>query len=71
MAIGKPGHVEVRGVVDDLDVLAKIGEQVEAVKLMLRCRLVNAAFRPLPEDAALALDAARHCQNDELISFLR
>ena len=51
--------------------LLRAGEQVEAVKLMLRCRLVNAAFRPLPEDAALALDAARHCQNDELISFLR
>lgn len=47
------------------------GEQVAAVKLMLRCRLVNENFKPLPEDRELALAAARASHNDELISFLR
>lgn len=47
------------------------GEQVAAMKLLMRCRLVNEAFRPLPEDCELALEAAEACQHDELISFLR
>jgi hypothetical protein len=51
--------------------LLRNGENVKAVKLMLRCRLVNPAFRPLPEDIDLAAAAARECHNDELASFLR
>ena len=51
--------------------LLRSGENVKAVKLMLRCRLVNPAFRPLPEDIDLAAAAAQECHNDELASFLR
>lgn len=47
------------------------GQQVAAVKLMLRCRLVNDAFRPLPEDRDAAFAAALACQHDELVSLLR
>ena len=47
------------------------GNDVVAVKLMMRCRLINEAFKPLPEDRERALIAAEHCQNDELISILR
>jgi hypothetical protein len=47
------------------------GDYVEAVKLIMRCRLVNEAFKPLAEDRKLALEAAEHCHNDELISILR
>lgn len=46
-------------------------DHVAAVKLMLRCRLINESFQPLAEDRPLALVAAEHCQNDELIKFLR
>jgi putative membrane protein insertion efficiency factor len=46
-------------------------EAVKAVKLMLRCRLVNEAFRPLPEDREQALAAATQCHNDELVKILR
>ena len=51
--------------------LLRFGENVKAVKVMMRCRLVNPAFRPLPEDTELAAAAAIDCQNDELASFLR
>lgn len=51
--------------------LLRCGENVKAVKLMLRCRLVNPAFKPWPEDIELAAAAAENCQNDELASFLR
>ena len=46
-------------------------EDVAAVKVIMRCRLVNESFRPLPDDMPLALAAAKHCHNAELISFLR
>ena len=46
-------------------------EDVAAVKVIMRCRLVNESFRPLPDDMLLALAAAKHCHNAELISFLR
>jgi len=51
--------------------LLRNGETVKAVKLMLRCRGVNPAFKPLPEDIEFAAAAAEDCQNDELASFLR
>jgi hypothetical protein len=47
------------------------GENVKAVKLMMRCRMVNPAFKPLFEDLDLAAAAAEECHNDELASFLR
>jgi hypothetical protein len=51
--------------------LLRYGENVKAVKVMMRCQLVNPAFKPLPEDIELAVHAAEQCHNDELASFLR
>lgn len=51
--------------------LLRNGETVKAVKLMLRCRCINPAFKPLPEDMEIAAAAAEQCQNEELASFLR
>ncbi len=51
--------------------LLRYGENVKAVKLMMRCRLVNPAFKPLLEDRELAAAAAEDCHNDELAKFLR
>ena len=51
--------------------LLQAQEYVAAMKLITRCRLINEAFRPLPEDRELALEAAEACHNDELIRFLR
>lgn len=45
-------------------------DYVLAVKLMMRCRLINAAFKPLPDDRALALEAAERCNNEELKKIL-
>jgi len=46
------------------------GEYVAAVKVMTRCRHVKQSFQPLPDDHELALEAAEHCQNDELVRQL-
>ncbi len=46
-------------------------DYVAAVKLMMRCRLINEAFGPRPEDRELAIAAAEHCGNDELARQLR
>ena len=51
--------------------LLSYGENVKAVKIMMRCRMVNAAFKPLFEDLDLAAAAAEECHNEELASFLR
>jgi len=51
--------------------LLQDGENVAAVKVMLRCRLVNAAFKPLADDIPLAIYAAEQSHNEELASFLR
>lgn len=45
-------------------------EQVRAVKLMLRCRIIDDGFRPLPADRPRAIEAARACRNDELEGLL-
>jgi len=50
--------------------LLEHNEQVAAVKLMLRCRLVDEAFRPLPGDLPRAIAAARACRNEDLASAL-
>ena len=47
------------------------GDDVTAVKVMMRCRHENDAFVPLADDIDLALEAAERCQNQELIDFLR
>ncbi|MGI9272826.1 MAG: hypothetical protein ACR2QT_13700 [Woeseiaceae bacterium] len=51
--------------------LLREGENVAAVKIMLRCRLVNTAFKPLAEDMPMAIYAAEQCHNEELANFLR
>jgi hypothetical protein len=51
--------------------LLKNGEDVAAVKLMLRCRLENETFQPLPEDREFAREAAERCQQDTLAGRLR
>ena len=43
---------------------------VEALKLIGRCLLENAGFKPLPEDRGAALAVARRLGNDELIEYL-
>lgn len=47
------------------------GEQVPAVKLIMRCRLVDESFRPLPEDLPAAIAACEAHDNDELAAILR
>jgi hypothetical protein len=51
--------------------LLAAGDDRAACKLLLRCRHVNEAFRPLPEHHELALRAAERCQQEELVNFLR
>ena len=46
------------------------GDDVRAVKLMLRCRLVSERFRPLPEDLARAVAAAETTGNAALAAAL-
>lgn len=45
-------------------------DAVGAVKLMMRCRLENAAFMPFPEDRLAAREAAEQCQSEELMRTL-
>ena len=45
-------------------------DRIAAVKVMMRCRLVNELFRPFDEDIERAIDAARACDNRELVSLL-
>ena len=42
-----------------------------AVKLMMRCRLLNDAFGPRSEDREIAIAAAQHCGNEELVRQLQ
>jgi hypothetical protein len=46
------------------------GNQVAAVKLMLRCRMLNPRFRPLSPDIPAAIAAAKACNNDDLLGAL-
>jgi hypothetical protein len=50
--------------------LLEAGDQVAAVKLMLRCRLVDEAFRPLSADLPRAIAAAEARNNRELAEAL-
>ena len=51
--------------------LLEYGEQGKAVKLILRCRLVDGRFRPLPDDRDAAIGAAQAVGNEELAAALR
>lgn len=53
-----------------LERLLALDCHVAAVKLMLRCRLLDERFRPLPSDLSAAIEAARSCDNDELVAAL-
>lgn len=50
--------------------LLEAGDPVRAVKLMLRCRLVDPSFRPLGADLPRAIAAAEACKNPELAGEL-
>jgi len=56
---------------DYLHDLLHYGEQVPAVKLIMRCRLIDEQFRPLGEDTAAAIAAAEAIGNDDLVGILR
>ena len=47
------------------------GEETQAVKVMMRCRLHDAAFAPLADDLQAALQAAEKSGNQPLAEFLR
>ena len=51
--------------------LLQHGEPVRAAKLMMRCRLIDEQFRPLPEDIDAAIEAATAVSNDELVAVLQ
>lgn len=51
--------------------LLRDGDRVSATKVMLRCQLENERFVPLPDDMALAIEAAEASGNQELAGFLR
>lgn len=46
-------------------------EALPALKLIMRCRLIDEQFRPLPEDVAPAIAACEAYENDELAAILR
>jgi hypothetical protein len=47
------------------------GEHVAAVKAIMRCRLVDERFKPLPEDMPAAIEAAEASANHELAAVLQ
>lgn len=51
--------------------LLRADQLVQAVKLMMRCQLVNPRFRPLPEDMERAVSAAEALGNEQLAESLR
>lgn len=46
------------------------GEQIPAVKLIMRCRLIDECFRPSPEDSVAAVAACNACGNEDLAAML-
>ncbi len=51
--------------------LLAVDEPVKAVKLVLRCQLLDETFRPLREDIPAAIDAATRCGNTALSDALK
>ena len=54
-----------------LHALLQEGDESTAVKVLMRCRALNDAFKPLPDDMPLAIKAAEKSQNQELADLLR
>lgn len=54
-----------------LSLLLKQRRDIEALKLIARCRLVDARFKPLAQDSGTALAAAEREGNDELYEYLK
>lgn len=51
--------------------LLQQGDQLRSVKVMLRCRLVDGQFRPMPDDRAAAVAAAEAMSNADLAADLQ
>jgi hypothetical protein len=47
------------------------GEDIRALKVIMRCRLVDERFKPFPDDLAAAQQAARRHHNAELAEVLK
>ena len=47
------------------------GEKIPALKVIMRCRLINEQFRPLREDMPATIEAAENSGNIELAAVLR
>ena len=47
------------------------GEDVAALKVIMRCRLVDSRFKPFPEDRQAAIEAAENNRNIELADVLK
>jgi len=47
------------------------GEEIPALKTILRCRLLNESFKPFPEDIPRAIAAAERSGNIELAAVLK
>jgi hypothetical protein len=54
-----------------LSQLLNDGDDVAAVKVMMRCRLEDPGFLPLADDLGAAIEAAERRENQELVAFLR
>jgi hypothetical protein len=52
------------------DMLAH-GERVPALKVIMRCRLIDESFKPLREDVPAAIQAAENSGNNELATVLK
>jgi hypothetical protein len=46
-------------------------DQFRANKVILRCRMIDESFRPLPEDMPAAIEAAERGGNQELLASLK
>lgn len=53
-----------------LGILLQRADDVAALKLIQRCRLIDDTFAPLPGDRQRAREAAERCQHEELKSLL-
>jgi len=51
--------------------LLRHGESIPALKIIMRCRLINEQFKPLREDVPTAIDAAESSGNLELAAVLK
>lgn len=51
--------------------LLKYGDRKPALKVIMRCRLINEQFRPFREDVPIAIAAAESCGNIELAEVLK